>query len=446
LAYQDEYLLKGYIGVIFNMEILIPISLLFIFLIIGMPVALAMGVSGGVGIYMVGGIDSLSGIFQATPYTSVAHYTLLVAPMFILMGELLTASKLTKDLFDVAQKWLGHLKGGLAIATVFASGLMGALIGSSTASAAALGSSAAPQMKKHGYNSKLTMGVVGISGTLAMLIPPSTMFIIYGIMTETPIDKLFIAGILPGILTALAFCLVVILWVYKKPEDAPRVESVPFSEKVKSMKTLWPVILLITFVIIAIYSGMVTITEASGFAAFGAFVIPLLMKRFTKKSLNHALNRALKTSTMIFTVIIGAMIFGYYLTITRVPHLILEMIGELSLSKWVVLTIFLIIYLILGFFMDQIAIFTLTLPITFPIIISLGFDPIWFGVLIIKTAEIGLCTPPMGLNAFVSSGAAGEKVETTFRGLVPFIIIDVVVLAILISIPGISLLLPNLME
>lgn len=428
------------------MSILIPVLLLSVFLIMGVPIAIAMGITGGIGIYMTGGIDSLQGLFTTVPIGSVASYTLIVVPMFILMGEFLTVSKIMEDLFDTIQQWFGRLKGGLAYSTVTAGAIMGALIGSSTAASATLGSSVAPQMKNKGYNTKLTMGVISASGTIAMLIPPRTMFILYGIMTETPIDKLFIAGILPGIITVLAFYFIILLWAIKKPEDAPgSSEKISLMEKIKNTRKTLPTLILLFFVIFSIYSGIATIGEASAFAAFGAFLIPLFMKRITLQSFKTALSRTLKTSTMIFTIIIGATIFSYYVTITRIPSLILEFIGDMSVNRWVIIVIFVIIYLMLGFFMDSFAMLTLTVPITFPVITTLGFDPIWFGVLVIKATEIGLCTPPLGMNVYVASSAAGESIETTFKGVTRFVLMDILVLAVLVSFPIISTILPNLM-
>lgn len=427
------------------MEIVIPFLLLFTFLALGMPVAIGLGLAGAIGLFMTGGLYSLLGIFETTPYSSVASYAWIVAPMFILMAEFLSASRIINDLFRAAHKWLGHLPGGLAIATIFASGLLGALSGSSTASAATIASSAAPQMKTYGYSNKLAMGVVSMGGTLSILIPPSTILIIYGIITESPIDKLFIAGIVPGILTGLGFCIVIIMWAFVKPLDAPRMSPAPYSDRFKSLKLLWPILLLLGFVLISIYMGIVTLTEAAGLAALGSFIIPLIMKRFTVKSINQALSNSLKTTTMIFTIIISGHIFGYYLAITQVTQKLINFISVLDVSKWTIILVIVAIYLILGFFMDQIAILLLTLPLTFPVAMSLGFDPIWFGIVVAKTAEIGLVTPPLGLNIFVASGAAKEDIKVAFKGVMPFVVIDLIILIALIAFPLISTFLSDQM-
>ena len=423
------------------MEILIPLLLLFLLMAIGMPVAISMGIAGGIGLFMTGGLYSLLGIFETTPYSSVASYAWVVAPMFILMAEFLSASRIINDLFKAAHKWFGHLPGGLGIASIFASGMLGALSGSSTASAATISASAAPQMKKYGYNPKLAMGVVSVGGTLSILIPPSTILIIYGIITESPIDQLFIAGVVPGVITALGFILVIVFWAKIKPQDAPRVEPAPFIDRIKSLRLLWPILLLLISVLLGIYFGIVTLTEAAGLAAVGSFLIPLVMKRFTFSSINKALNNTLKTTTRIFTIIIAGHIYGYYLTITQVTQKLINFIGSLDVSKWTVMLVIVLLYLVLGFFMDQIAILLLTLPLTFPVAMSLGFNPIWFGIVVAKTAEIGLVTPPLGLNIFVAAGAAKENIATAFKGVVPFVIVDVIILVLLIFFPIISVFL-----
>lgn len=428
------------------MEVLIPFLLLFIMMFAGVPVAISLGTAGAIGLLFAGDIHTLFGVFKTTPYSSIASYTWIVAPMFILMAEFLSASRIIDDLFKAAHKWLGHFPGGLAIASVFASGMMGALSGSSTASAAAISSAATPQMKEYGYNPKMAMGVVSIGGTLSILIPPSTILIVYGIITESPIDQLFIAGIVPAVITGLGFIIVIIAWAYRRPDHAPRMPKVSFKERFSSLKLLWPILILLSAVFIALYLGVVTITEAAGLAALGSFLIPLIMKRFTFSSINFALNKTLRTTTMIFTIIIAGHIYGYYLTFTQITQSLIDFVGDLDVSRWTILIVIVIIYLILGFFMDQIAILLLTLPLTFPVAMALGFDPIWFGIIVAKTAEIGLVTPPLGLNVFVASAAAKEKVATGFRGVVPFLTIDVVILVVLIAFPAISTFLSSNMQ
>ncbi|WP_413299856.1 TRAP transporter large permease subunit [Bacillus sp. 1P10SD] len=428
------------------MTIVIPLISLLLFLALGMPIAFALGVSGSIGLFFIGGWDLLSGIIQTTPYDSIANFLFTTIPMFILMAELMTASGITKDIFNAAHKWLGNLPGGLGIATVFAGAGLGAVSGSSTASAATLAASAYPEMKKYGYSTSFSMGVSSISGTLAIMIPPSIVLILYGIMTETGIGSLLIAGIIPGVITALGYVVTILVWSKIDPKVAPKVTDKPtMKEKLQSLSGIWPMLVIMLVVIGGIYAGVVTATEAGALGAFATFVVSLVMRRLTFKKLNEALSRTLKATGMIMTIVIGAMILGYFLTATQVTQNLITLVQDAGLSKWLVLLLVVLLYLILGVFMDQMAILILTLPLTFPLMMSLGFNPIWFGIIVTKTAEIGLVTPPVGMNVFVAAGAAGVKTTEAFKGVKWFVLADIILLAILILIPVLSTWLPNLM-
>ncbi len=428
------------------MVVTITLILLFVFLALGMPIAFALGISGSIGLIMLGGFQMFGGILQTTPYESVSSYLLSTIPMFILMAEFMTASGITKDLFFAANKWLGRLPGGLALAAIFAGTGMAAVSGSSTASAATLSSAAVPEMRRYGYQMDFSLGVVSIAGTLAVMIPPSIALILYGILTETGIGSLLIAGIIPGLLTAIGYMITVFIYVKLRPEVAPQVkEVVPLKEKFESIKYTWPMLLLIVAVIVAIYTGIVTPTEAGALGAFVAFLIALAMRRLTVQKVNQALSRTLRSTTMILFIVIGAMIFSYFVTVTQVTQNLISFIQASDISKWVVLAAVVVIYLILGMFLDQIAILILTLPFTFPLITSLGFDPIWFGVIVTKTVEIGLVTPPVGLNVFVASGVTGVSTAVAFRGVILFVFVELVILLLLILFPALSTWLPSLM-
>lgn len=428
------------------MVVTITLILLFVFLALGMPIAFALGISGSIGLIMLGGFQMFGGILQTTPYESVSSYLLSTIPMFILMAEFMTASGITKDLFFAANKWLGRLPGGLALAAIFAGTGMAAVSGSSTASAATLSSAAVPEMRRYGYQMDFSLGVVSIAGTLAVMIPPSIALILYGILTETGIGSLLIAGIIPGLLTAIGYMITVFIYVKLRPEVAPQVkEVVPLKEKFESIKYTWPMLLLIVAVIVAIYTGIVTPTEAGALGAFVAFLIALAMRRLTVQKVNQALSRTLRSTTMILFIVIGAMIFSYFVTVTQVTQNLISFIQASDISKWVVLAAVVVIYLILGMFLDQIAILILTLPFTFPLITSLGFDPIWFGVIVTKTVEIGLVTPPVGLNVFVASGVTGVTPAVAFRGVILFVFVELVILLLLILFPTLSTWLPSLM-
>lgn len=421
------------------MLIYLPILLLFLTLLFGMPVFLSMSIAGAIGLYLIGGMKSLVGIFSTSAFTSVAHYELLSVPLFILMAQFLTASRLTGDLFLVAQKWLGRLPGGLAIATVFAGAGLGALSGTSTGSAATLAGAAVPEMKKHGYSPKLAMGVTSISGTLAIMIPPSGTFIIFGLISGYSITDLFRAGVIPGIITALVYVLVVLIWVKMRPKDAPTLTvKYSFAEKMLSLKYLWPILLLLLIVLVSLFSGWVTVTESAGIAALGSFLIPLFMRRLNFKQIQQALVNTIKTTTMIFSIIIGAMIFGYYLTMTQLTAKIVQFISGLDIGATYIMLALVLLYAVLGFFMDQVAILYLTLPLSVPIVEALGIDMFWFAVLIVAAAETGLVTPPIGMNCYVASGATGEKIETTFAGVTPFVIAQFAVILLLFLFPWLS--------
>ncbi|PIC74015.1 TRAP transporter large permease [Sporosarcina sp. P17b] len=428
------------------MTVIIPIILLLIFLAMGMPIAFGLGISGSIGIFLFSGWDSFLGIIQTTPYDSVKSFLMSAIPMFILMAAFMTVSGIMKDLFEAAYKWLGKLPGGLGLATVFAGALMGAVSGSSQASAAAMSKAAAPEMRKYNYSTSFTMGVISMSGTLAVMIPPSIILILYGILTETGVGSLLIAGIVPGILTALGYIIVIIVWVKLRPEIAPKIEEqLTLKEKVRSLKMVWPMLLIIIAVIGGIYSGFVTATEAGALGAFITLIVVILMRRMNFKKFIHALNDTIKSTTMIMTIIIGAHLFSYFLTLTQVTQKLVLYVEGLDISRYWIIAFIMVLYLILGFFMDQIAILILTLPLTFPIIVSLGFNPIWFGIVVAKTVEIGLVTPPVGMNVFVATGAAGVKPSEGFRGVTWFVIMDLLILLLLICVPFITLVLPDLM-
>ncbi|WP_085990905.1 TRAP transporter large permease [Oceanobacillus senegalensis] len=428
------------------MAVILPLICLIVFLAFGMPIAFALGLSGSIGLILFSGWDSFLGILQTTPYDSVKSFLMSAIPMFILMASFMTVSGIMKDLFEAAYKWLGKLPGGLGITTVFAGAMMGAVSGSSQAAAAAMAKAVTPEMEKYKYNTAFTMGVISIAGTLSVMIPPSIILILYGILTETGVGSLLIAGIIPGILTAFGYIIVIITWVKMKPEIAPKIDiELTIKEKIKSLKNIWPMLLIIIAVIGGIYSGIVTATEAGALGAFITLAVVFLMRRINFKQFGLALNDTIKSTTMIMTIIIGAHIFSYYLTMTQVTQNIVMMIEGLEVSRYFVLAIIIVIYLILGFFMDQIAILILTLPLTFPIIMTLGFNPVWFGIVVAKTVEIGLVTPPVGMNIFVATGAAGVRTAEGFKGVKWFVLMDLLILIILLLMPFISLWLPGLM-
>lgn len=428
------------------MTIAIPVLSLFAFLLIGVPVGFSLALAGGLGLLLYGGWDVMAGMLQTTPYASAASFVLTSIPMFILMAEFATNSGMSEKTFKACYKWLGHMPGGLALATVAASTGLAAIAGSSTAAAATMAKTAVGEMIKYNYRPGFAVGVVSIAGTLAIMIPPSIILIIYGILTEVPIGPLLIAGIIPGILTAIGYFLSIVYWAKKRPEEAPRVAPFPMKERIGSIRGIWPMFILIVFMIAAIYSGAVTPTEAGAVGAFAAMLLGFFLVGLNMSGMKAALSRTAESTCMIFVIIIGAMIFGYFITATQLTQSILSFIAELPVSPYVIMGIIVLIYLVLGTFMDQLAILFLTVPITFPISQALGFDPIWFGIIVTKTAEIGLVTPPLGMNVFIASNAAKVPIMEGFKGVSRFLVVELIILLLLFFIPELSTWLPEQMN
>lgn len=423
--------------------IIAPLILMLLLLIVGLPVAFAMGISGVIGIAMLGSWDSVVGILSTSPYRSAAHYALTTVPLFILMAEFISRSDITEEVFAAAYRWLGHLPGGVAIAAVFANAGFGAMCGSSTASAAAMSSVVIPEMQKLKYKDSLSGGVIAVSGTLAMLIPPSVPMIIYGTVTEMSVGKLLIAGLIPGIITAVMLAITVVIWAKVSPSACPQIASFSWRERFNSLKGIWPILVLIFVVIGAIYSGFATPTESAALGCLGALIIGLVMHRLPFKNIKAALEATLKSTAMIFLIIIGATIFSYYLTLSQLPQDLVATIAAIDVNRWVIMSLIILLYLVLGTIMDQIAIILLATPIVFPVILALGFDPIWFGVITIVLAEIGLATPPVGLNVFITSSVSGIPLGTVFKGSGVFLITCFITLILFMVFPEIIMYLPN---
>lgn len=420
--------------------------LLLVLMFLGMPVGFAMGVSGVIGLFLTGGVDAVQSIMSNVPYRSVANYALSTIPMFIFMAEIVSKANIVREVFIFAERWLGRIPGGLAIATVIASAGMGAMSGSSTASAACMSAIAVPEMRKAGYTLPVATGIVTVSGTLAIMIPPSIPLVIYGIVTETSIGKLLIAGIIPGLMTALIYSVGIIGWNKVKPGVMPVGRSYTWSEKLDTLRPLWSFLILGSIVIVVLYTGVATPTEAAAIGAFGAAGIAMLMRRINLKGLYEAALHTAKITTMIFTIIIGAMVCGYFFTLTQAAQNVVKLIGDLGVSNLVIMGLIVVLYLILGCIMDQIAILLLTLPLTFPLVTSLGYDAIWFGIIVTKLAEIGLVTPPVGMNAYVVSATTRTPLDQVFMGTGVMLSFEAVTLAILLSFPIIATWLPSFMK
>lgn len=415
-------------------------------LTIGVPVGFTLAISGATGLYFLGGLNMVLGVMDTAPLSAASTYELITVPMFLLMAEFVIISGVADDLFKAASTWVGRVPGGLGIATAFAGAGFGAISGSSTAGAATLSSTTIPAMLKAGYEPKLACGVVAISGTLAMLIPPSIALVLFGIIADVSIGALLIGGVIPGLMVTLAISLTVLYLVWRDPSRAPPGQRYTFKEKFVSLKVVWPMLVLFMAVTGIIYLGVATPTEAASIGAFGAYLIALFKGKANFSATRQALMRAAQTTCMILMIIMGAHFFGYFLTVTQTTQQIVATIGGWPVDRWVIMAMIILIYLILGCFMDQVAILILTIPIMLPVIKALGFDPVWFGVMVVVLAEVGMVTPPVGLNVFVVSRYTGRPLDEVFRGVGPHVVAHLIVIALFCLFPQLILWLPQTMR
>jgi tripartite ATP-independent transporter DctM subunit len=428
-------------------EALTGFGLIFVLALLRFPLAFAMGLVGLGGMaYMRGWDPALASAAQVVYETGFA-YTLSVIPLFILMGNFVARAGLALELFSAANAFIGHVRGGLAHATVAACAGFGAICGSSIATAATMGKVAYPSMNKLGYSNELSMGVIAAGGTLGIMIPPSTIMVIYGIITATNIGKLFAAGIIPGILTAL-FMMAGIVWITgRDPAHAPAGERSTWPQRWAALRGIWGVLVLVVVVLGGIYGGFFTATEGAGFGAFGAFLFALLRRRLTWTILFEVLIESARTTAMLFTLLIAATIFANFVNFTTMPGDLKDLITGSGLSPTLVIVAMMGIYVVLGTVMEELTMVLLTIPLFFPVITSLGYDPIWFGVLIVMVVQIGLVSPPVGMNMFVLNALLpGVGLGAIFRGCWPFVFVLTVMLALLIAFPQLSLWLPSLMR
>ncbi|HHU76244.1 MAG TPA: TRAP transporter large permease [Firmicutes bacterium] len=425
---------------------LIGIVLLLILLAIRMPVGIAMLIVGFLGIAYLLGVKCGLARLGMTPFAQASNYGLSAVPLFTLMGMLLLQTEFGRDLYDVANTWIGHLRGGLAMATIGACAAFGAVCGSVNATTATMASVSIPEMNRFNYKPILSTACVAAGGTLGILIPPSVILILYGILTMEPIGKLLIAGIFPGILQAILFAVMIYLQVRRDPSLCDIQPKKSTREKIVVLKNIWVVVVLFLLSIGGIYLGVFTPTEAAGVGAFGAFAISLLSRRLTFKRLWEALDSSVQITTMIFLVVIGATVFGYFLAAARIPMMLSSAFASMAVSRYLILAGILFMYFILGLFMEGIAILVLTVPIIYPVIIDLGFNGIWFGIIMTILINIGLITPPVGIGVYITSSVSKVSVETVFRGIAPFLAAMIVCLLLIVIFPQIALILPNLMR
>jgi tripartite ATP-independent transporter DctM subunit len=427
-------------------EALIGFVAIFGLALLRMPLAFSMGLVGIVGIGLTRGwMPALASTAQVVQETGFA-YTLSVIPLFILMGNFVARAGLAHELFHAAYTFIGHRRGGLAHATIAACAGFGAICGSSIATAATMSKVAYPSMKKLGYSDALSTGVIASGGTLGIMIPPSTIMVIYGIVTETHIGKLFAAGVIPGILTAILLMVAVVIMTSRDPEHAPAGEKFTWPQRIEALRGIWGVLLLVIVVLGGIYGGIFTATEGAGMGAAGAFLFAWARKALSWDVLISILVESARTTGMLFTLLIAATVFANFVNFTTMPGDLKEWITHLGLSPIMVVGAMMVIYIILGTVMEELTMVLLTIPLFFPIVVQLGFDPVWFGVLIVMVIQIGLISPPVGMNLFVLNTLLPKVgLGTIFRGCWPFVAMQVVTLAILLFFPSLSLYLPSLM-
>jgi C4-dicarboxylate transporter DctM subunit len=419
---------------------------LFALMLLRVPVGMAMGLVGVCGYALIDGAGPALKLIGQTSMRTVTDYTFGVIPMFMLMGAFVSVSGVSRELFRAADAMIGHRRGGLGMATVMACCGFAAICGSSVATAATFSTVAYPEMRRYGYPKTFSSGVIAAGGTLGAMLPPSTVLAVYAVITQQDIGKLFMAGILPGLLAMGMYVLTILVIVTLAPRMLPRGQARPWRERLAAVKDVWPSLVLFLFVIGGLYGGFFTPTEAGGVGASGAFLLGILRRKLDRAGIRQALLQATRTAAAVFTVLIGALLFGYFLTLTQTPQKLTEFLVGLGVGRYGVLALIMLMYLVLGCLMDAMAMIILTVPILFPLIVHLGFDPIWFGVIVVMAVELGLITPPVGMNVFVIKSVVDElSFSTIFKGVSPFVVTDILRLVILIAFPAIALWLPGRM-
>ncbi len=409
-------------------------------LAIGMHIGFAMALAGLVGTMMLLPPEAALSLFGLTVFETALSFELIIIPLFVLMGQFATAGGLSQDLYRAFNVWLGNLPGGLGLATIGACGAFAAICGSSLATAAAMSKVALPEMRRYNYDPRLATGSIAAGGTLGILIPPSVIMVLYGILTETSVADLFIAGIIPGILLVVFFMMTIFLLATLNPALGPRGRKTNVIEKVEAFKRVWGTLLLFIIVLGGIYSGIFTPTEAAGIGAFGALGLAIFGGKMNKTSFVQAILDSVDTTAMVFTILIGAIVFKNLIALLRFPEMIETWMLALSLSPMGVLVLILIIYILLGAVLDTMAMILLTLPVFFPIVSGLGFDPVWFGVLVVIVIELALITPPMGINVFVIKGMVPDvSLGKIYIGVMPFVIAQIVLLILVVLIPELAM-------
>ncbi len=425
-------------------EALIGFGAMLALVFLRVPIAFAMALVGLLGTAWMRNWDSAVAAAGSVVQESGFQYLLSVVPLFVLMGNFITQSRLSKELYAAAYAFLGHRKGGLAMSTVVACGGFGAVCGSSLATAATMSKVAYPEMRKLGYSEALASGSIAAGGTLGILIPPSVVMVVYAILTEQSIGKMFAAGILPGLL-AIAFYLLAVKWtIWRNPDAGPPGRRMTWPERFGALRDVWGVLVLFGIVMGGIYGGVFSSTEAAGIGACGAFLFALLRRRLTWAVLSSVLVESARTTGMLFLVLIGALMFANFINFTSLPGDLQDWVKQFNVHPIVVILMICATYIVLGCVLESMSMILLTVPVFYPLVQHLGFDLIWFGIIVVVVTEISFITPPVGMNVMVLKSLLPEvQMRTLFRGVVPFVVVDVLRLGVLIAFPAISLLLPR---
>ncbi len=425
---------------------LLGIALMVLLVFLGMNLGVSMFLVGLLGYALTtGSFPNAMQLFRTVPFSTASMYTFSVIPLFIVMGEFALQSGMSKGLYDACERWFGKYPGGLSFASIVSCGGFGAICGSSSAAVATMGKLSIPEMRRYKYDDGFSAATVATGGTLSWLIPPSTGFILYGITVSVSVGRLFAAGIIPGIILTIAFMTACMIACILKPSLAPRGQNYPMKEKVSSLLGLIPIVALFGIVIGGMFSGIFSSTEAAAIGAFLSIVYALARRTLTLKSFLTRMGSALKSTLMVFQIIMGAYVFGYFLTITNLPQDLASSIAAMNVDRLVIIGFMFILYIFIGMFMDTLSAVLLTVPIFYPIVISLGFDPVWFGVVIVLVMVLGTITPPIGINLFIAASLdKGLTLPSIYKGVIPYIIALIIVTIIVILVPQLSLWLPNL--
>jgi len=411
------------------------------------PMAFAMGIVGFFGFAYKVNFGAAASMIGQTTYETGLSYTLSVIPLFILMGNFVVRARMSEELYHAAYTFLGHRRGGLAMSTIVASAGFGSICGSSIATAATFAKVAYPSMRKFGYKDSLAAGAIAGGGTLGILIPPSVIMVIYGVMTETSIGKVFVAGILPGIVATLLLCLAVAWITWRDPKAGPPGKRSSWPERFEAIRHVWPVVVLFVLVIGGIYGGVFTATEGAGIGAGGAFVFALARRALSWKVFVEVLIESVRTTSMLFMILIGALIFANFINYTTMPADLKGFVTQFQVHPILVIVAICAIYVVLGTAMEELSMILLTVPVLFPVVVALGFDPVWFGIIVVIVVQIGLISPPVGMNIFVVKSLLRHvTIGTVFRGVTPFTVALIALLAIVVAFPQLATYLPGFMK